>query len=124
MLGVFAAIALLLSAAGLYALLAYQVALRTREIGIRSALGADRHSIVAMILGRGIRLALAGTAVGALGAAACARLLQSLLYETAALDAPSYVAAAGFVLLVATAAALVPALHGASVSPMTALRED
>ena len=67
-LGVFAAIALLLSAAGLYALLAYQVALRTREIGIRSALGADRHSIVAMILGRGIRLALAGTALGALGA--------------------------------------------------------
>jgi putative ABC transport system permease protein len=123
-LGVFAVIALLLSAAGLYALLAYQVALRTREIGIRSALGADRHSIVAMILGRGIRLALAGTAVGALGAAACARLLQSLLYETAALDAPSYAAAAGFVLLVAAAAALVPALHGASVSPMTALRED
>jgi putative ABC transport system permease protein len=121
---VFAAIALLLSASGLYALLAYQVALRTREIGIRSALGADRQSIVAMILGRGLRLALAGSGAGAVGAAACARLLQSLLYETAALDAPSYAAAAGFVLVVATAASLVPALHGAGVSPMIALRED
>ena len=68
-LGAFSGLALLLSAAGLYALLGYQVTLRRREIGIRSALGADRRSIVRMILGKGVRLALAGAAVGVVGAA-------------------------------------------------------
>jgi ABC-type antimicrobial peptide transport system permease subunit len=124
LLGAFAAIALLLSAAGLYALLAYQVALRTREIGIRSALGADRWAIVMMILGKGLRLAIGGAVVGVVGAAAAARVMQNLLYETAALDAPSYVAAVGFVLLVAAAAAGLPAVRAARVSPMIALRED
>jgi putative ABC transport system permease protein len=123
-LGVFSAIALLLSAAGLYAMLAYQVALRTREIGIRSALGAGRQRILVMILGRGLRLALAGAVAGVLGAAAAARVMQSLLYETAAVDAPSYMAAATFLLIVATIAAGLPALRAARVSPMTALRED
>jgi putative ABC transport system permease protein len=123
-LGVFSAIALLLSAAGLYAMLAYQVALRTREIGIRSALGAGRQRILVMILGRGLRLALAGAVAGVLGAAAAARVMQSLLYETAAVDAPSYAAAATFLLIVATIAAGLPALRAARVSPMTALRED
>ena len=121
-LGAFSGIALLLSAAGLYALLAYQVTLRRREIGIRSALGADRPLIVRMILGQGVRLALAGAAVGVAGAAASARVLQSLLYQTAALNAPSYAAAAVLVLLVAATAAWVPALRAARVSPMTALR--
>jgi ABC-type antimicrobial peptide transport system permease subunit len=123
-LGLFSGIALLLSAAGLYALLAYQVALRTREIGIRSALGADRQAIVAMILGKGVRLAAAGAIVGVVGAAFAARVIQSLLYETAAINAPSYIAAASFVLLVAATAAGLPALRAARVSPVTALRED
>jgi predicted permease len=123
-LGAFSAIALLLSAAGLYALLAYQVALRTREIGIRSALGADRCAIVTMILGRGLRLAMAGAVIGVAAAAGAARVLQSLLYETAALDPPSYAAAVAFVLLVAAAAAGLPAIRAARVSPMTALREE
>lgn len=123
-LGVFAAIALLLSAAGLYALLAYQVALRTREIGIRSALGARRQTIVRMIVGKGVRLALVGVIAGVVGAASAAKVLQSLLYETAAVNATSYAAVAAFVLLVAAIAAWVPALRAAAVSPMTALRED
>ena len=123
-LAMFSGIALLLSAAGLYALLAYQVALRTREIGIRSALGAGRQTIVAMILGKGVRLAIAGAIVGVAGAAAAARVLQSLLYETAAVNAPSYAAAAAFVLLVAAIAAWVPARRAAGVNPMTALRDD
>jgi putative ABC transport system permease protein len=113
-----------LSAAGLYALLGYQVTLRRREIGIRSALGADRRSIVGMILGKGVRLALAGAAVGVVAAASLTRVLQSLLYETAALNAPSYAAATALVLLVASTAAWAPALRAARVSPMTALRED
>jgi predicted permease len=121
---VFAAIALLLSAAGLYASLAYQVALRTREIGIRSALGAHRQSIITMIVGKGLRLALAGTVLGLLGAASAARMMQSLLYETPAMSAASYAGTAVFVLLVAAVAAWVPALRAAAISPITALRED
>jgi len=123
-LGLFAAIALVLSAAGLYALLAYQVALRRREIGIRSALGADRQAIMTMILGKGVGLTTVGTAVGVVGAASANRVMQSLLYETAALHAPSYAAVAGFVLFLGAVAAWLPALHATRVSPMTALRED
>ena len=121
---VFALIALVLSAAGLYASLAYQVVLRTREIGIRSALGAERRSIVAMVVGHGARLALAGVAVGLLVAAGSARAVQSLLYETSAFDAVSYAAAAILVLLTAVLAAWVPARRAAGVSPMTALRDQ
>ena len=124
LLAIFAGIALLLSAAGLYATLAYQVALRTREIGIRSALGAHRQSIVTMIVGKGIRLAAAGAALGVLGAASVSRVMQSLLYETTALNPASYAAATVFVLLVAAGAAWAPAQRAAAVSPMTALRED
>jgi putative ABC transport system permease protein len=124
LLAVFALTAMLLSAAGLYASLAYQVALRSREIGIRSALGAQRQSIVSMVVGKGMRLALAGVALGAAGAAAVARVMQGLLYETSAVNPASYAAAAAFVLLVAAAAAWLPAQRAASISPMTALRED
>jgi putative ABC transport system permease protein len=124
LLAVFALTAMLLSAAGLYASLAYQVALRTREIGIRSALGAQRQSIVSMVVGKGMRLALAGVALGAAGAAAVAKVMQGLLYETSAVNPASYAAAAAFVLLVAAAAAWLPAQRAASISPMTALRED
>ena len=124
LLVVFAAIALLLSAAGLYASLAYQVELRTREVGIRSALGAQPHSIVKMIVGKGVRLALAGAALGVLGAASLAKVMQGLLYETTAMNPASYAAAVAVVLAVATGAAWIPAWRAAGVSPMTALRES
>jgi ABC-type antimicrobial peptide transport system permease subunit len=123
-LGLFAAIALLLSAAGLYASLAYQVALRTREIGIRSALGADRQAIVTMILGKGVAVTAVGMAAGSVGAALASRAIQSLLYETSAINAPSYAAVGASVLLVGMVAAWLPALRASRVSPMTALRED
>jgi putative ABC transport system permease protein len=123
-LGLFAAIALLLSAAGLYALLAYQVALRTREIGIRSALGANRQAIIKMVLGRGVAITAAGACVGIAAAASTARVMQSLLYATPAIDARSYVAVAAFVLLVGATAAWLPAQRASRVSPMTALREE
>jgi predicted permease len=122
-LGLFAAIALVLAAAGLYALLAYQVTMRTREIGIRSALGADRRSIVTMVLRHGMRLAVAGVLIGVVIAASGARLLQSLLYNTEAIDVSSYASAAVGMLLIAATAACVPAFRAARVSPMTALRE-
>ena len=122
-LGLFAAIALVLAAAGLYALLAYHVTMRTREIGIRSALGADGRSIVTMVLTHGVRLAVAGVLAGIVIAASGARLLQSLLYNTQAIDASSYAGAAIGMLLIAGTAACVPAFRAARVSPMTALRE-
>jgi predicted permease len=124
LLVMFAAIGLLLSAAGLYASLAYHVAMRTREIGIRSALGAPRNSLIRMIVGKGLRLALAGAALGVLGAAAVSAAMQSVLYETNATNPTSYAAAGVFVLLVAAVAAWVPARRAATVSPMTALRES
>ena len=122
-LGLFAAIALVLAAAGLYALLTYQVTMRTREIGIRSALGADRRSIVRMVVTHGVRLALAGVSVGVILAASAGKLLQGLLYNTQAIDASSYAGAALGMLVIAVTAACVPAVRAARVSPMTALRE-
>jgi putative ABC transport system permease protein len=120
----FAAVALVLSAAGLYAVLAYQVAIRRREIAVRAAIGATRQLIVGLIVGRGIRLAAIGTAVGVVTAAALSRALESLLYETAAFDPGSYAGVAAFVLVTAALAATVPALRAARVTPMTALRDD
>ncbi|HEY7185836.1 MAG TPA: FtsX-like permease family protein [Vicinamibacterales bacterium] len=119
----FAAIGLLLAAAGLYALLAYQVAQRTRELGIRAALGADRRSIVSMVLTHGVRLTLAGVGTGIIAAALAARGLQGLLYNTKPLDASSYAAAAAAMLVIALSAAAIPALRAARVDPITALRE-
>ena len=123
-LAVFAGIAILLAGAGLYALLAYQVALRTREIGIRSALGARRAAIVTLFLARGLRLAGLGAVIGIGAAISVARLLQSLLYETPAINPGGYVIAATFMLAVAAFATYVPARRAANVSALTALREE
>ena len=120
----FAAIGLVLAAAGLYALLAYQVALRTREIGIRAALGAERGSIVTMVLQHGLRLTLGGVIVGIIGAAMTAKMFQNLLYNTEALHASSYAAAAAGMLVIAVTASTVPAFRAARVNPITALRES
>jgi putative ABC transport system permease protein len=120
----FAAIGLLLAAAGLYALLAYQVALRTREIGIRAALGAERRSIVRMVLNHGLRLTFAGVIAGIIGAAMTAKMFQNLLYNTEALNASSYAAAAASMLVIAVTASTVPAFRAARVNPITALRES
>jgi predicted permease len=120
----FSAIAVLLSAAGLYVLLAYEVALRKREIAIRSALGADRKRIVALVLARGLRLAVLGAVVGIVFAGWSARVVQSLLYDTSALNAASYTAAGLVVLVIATIAAAIPAMRAARVSPMAVLREQ
>jgi putative ABC transport system permease protein len=123
-LSLFGAIAMLLAGAGLYALLAYQVTLRTREIGIRSALGAPRGSIVTLFLSRGLRLAGLGAVIGIAGAVSVARLLQSLLYETPAINLGGYVTAAAFMLVVAGLAAYVPARRAAAVNAIIALRDE
>ena len=122
-LAAFAGVALLLAAAGLYASLAYQVTMRSREIGIRAALGADRPAIIRMFVAQGLRLALPGIALGVAGAASTARLLQGLLYETPAVNAGSYLIAASLAVLVALLAAWRPARRAAQVSPMAILRD-
>ena len=124
LLGAFGALALLLAAVGLYGVVAYSVSRRTREVGIRIALGAERWQVVRMILGQGGRLALAGVTLGALAAAGVARVLESLLYGVSGLDPAAFGAAAGVLLLVALGANLVPAVTAARVDPVRALRNE
>jgi putative ABC transport system permease protein len=123
-LTIFAIVALLLAAGGLYASVAYQVTLRRREIGIRAALGARDGAIVGMFVARGVRLALLGITLGAIGSLSLTRLLQGLLYQTPAVNPVSYLGAAAVVLSVAVFAAWQPARRTACVSTMTILRDE
>ncbi|MFP5379020.1 MAG: ABC transporter permease [Vicinamibacteria bacterium] len=120
----FGGVALLLAAMGLYGVIAYAVSLRTREVGIRMAIGAERGQVVRMILAQGGRLAIVGVALGALGAAAVGRLLEGMLYGVSGLDPIAFAAAAGVLLLVAMLANLGPALTASRVNPVKALRAD
>jgi predicted permease len=122
LLGAFASIALLLAAVGLYGVLAYLVARRTHEIGIRLAIGADRGQVLRMILGQGLSLTLIGLIAGGVAAAALTRLMASVLYEVRPGDAWTYAAVAGLLLTVASLASLVPALRASRVNPISALR--
>jgi ABC-type antimicrobial peptide transport system permease subunit len=115
---------LLLAAIGLYGVVAFTVAQRTREVGVRVALGADVGDVVWMVLGSGMRLAAVGVALGVLGAAAVARLLASLLYGVSSVDPAAYLGAAALLLAVAFFANLVPARRAARVDPMAALRYE
>ena len=124
LIGAFGALALLLAAIGLYGVVAYSVAQRTREVGVRVALGAGVGEVVRMVLGGGMRLAAAGVAVGALAAAGVARLLSSLLYGVSSMDPVAYLGAAALLLAVAFLANLVPARRAARVDPMVALRYE
>jgi predicted lysophospholipase L1 biosynthesis ABC-type transport system permease subunit len=122
--GAFAALALLLAAIGLYAALAFSVARRTREIGVRMALGATASRIRTTVMRDALAQTLAGIAAGAAGSVAFSRVLRSQLFGLSALD-PAVLAAAAAVLLAAGAlAAWLPARRAARVDPMTALRSE
>lgn len=123
LLGMFAAVALLLSGAGLYPSLSYQVAVRQPEIAIRLALGAQRRSIVLTFVGKAIQLSVAGMLLGILGAAAGAKVLESLLYGTRAVNPVRYTGAVALLALAMVLAAWLPARRAASVDPMTVLRD-
>jgi predicted permease len=123
-LGTFGALALLLAAVGLYGVVAYSVSRRTREVGIRMALGAQRSAVLRTIAMRGGGLAFAGLLLGALASAGVGRLLGSLLYGVSGFDAVSYAAAAGVLLLIAGVANLVPAMAAIRVDPVRALRSE
>jgi putative ABC transport system permease protein len=122
LLGVFAGLALVITAAGLAGLMAYSVSQRTQEIGVRMALGAARSEVLAMILTQGLRLVGLGLVLGAAGAFALSRLMAGLLFGIRPTDAATFALTGGVLLLVATLACLIPARRAATVDPMVALR--
>jgi putative ABC transport system permease protein len=124
LLSLFAGIAVVLTAVGLYGVMAQAVAQRTHEIGVRMAMGASRQSVRSMILKRGTTLALAGTGLGIVGALALARLIESLLYQIPPHDPLTYIGVCLILGLVAISASYFPALRATKVDPMVALRYE
>jgi len=120
----FAATALLLAVIGLYGVISYAMAQRTREIGIRMALGARRADVLSMVFGEGLRLALIGVALGCVGALASARFISSLLFNVKPLDAASFIGGSILLVLTALLATVIPARRAASVDPVVALRYE
>jgi putative ABC transport system permease protein len=124
LLALFAAIALLLTAIGLYGVIAYAVAQRLHEIGIRMALGASRSDVLQLVLGRGAMLTGVGILLGAGGAAALGRLIESLLFETPARDPLTYLTVCAVLGGVALLASYIPAMRATRVDPTVALRYE
>ncbi len=122
--GSFAALALLLAAVGIYGVMAFAVAQRSHEIGLRMALGAQRRDVLFLILRDGMKLALVGLAVGLAGVFALGHFMHSTLYGVATVDVGSLIAVAVTLLVVAMLASYVPARRSAKVDPMVALRQE
>jgi hypothetical protein len=121
---VFALVAALLAGVGVYSLMAYSVAQRTREIGIRVALGANRRAVVRMIMTEGVKLATIGVAIGLIAAHFLTQTLQTLLYEVRPADPIVLIGTCAGVFTVALLASVVPALRALRVGPMIALRSE
>ena len=124
LLGIFAGLAIVLSGAGLYGVVAYWVSQRTREIGIRLALGAERGRIVAMVLGQGLRLSAVGLAFGLIAALALTSFLGGFLFGLSTYDPITYVGVTLFLVLLAAAACAFPSIRALRVNPIQALRYD
>jgi putative ABC transport system permease protein len=124
LLSLFAIVALLLAAIGIYGVLAYTVAQRTSEIGIRMALGAQRSSVLRLVVGNGLMLAVIGVAIGAAGALVATRALDRLVFGVSTTDPAVFAFVAVALTAVAATAAAVPALRASRVDPIVALRND
>ena len=122
LLGLFAGIALLLTAIGLYGVMSFTVLQRTHEIGIRVALGAGRRDVLRMVLSKSLALTGVGLAIGVIGACALSRLLENLLYEVKPTDPLTLVAVSVLLIAVSALASYIPAQRAARVDPMVALR--
>ncbi|HEX5411993.1 MAG TPA: FtsX-like permease family protein [Terriglobia bacterium] len=116
--------AALLVCLGIYGLLAYSVAQRQREIGIRMALGAEKSDVLKMVVGQGLKLALIGVAIGIAGALALTRFLASLLYGVNPTDPLTFIAVSLILIADALVACYIPARRAAKVDPMVALRYE
>jgi predicted permease len=124
LLGLFAGLAVLISACGIAASLALQVRQRTSELGVRMALGASRGSIVWMVVRQGLTLAAVGTAIGMAGAIALTRLLEAVLYSTSPTDVTTFAAVSALFLAIALIACFIPARQVTSIDPVIALRQE
>jgi putative ABC transport system permease protein len=124
LLAVFGGLALVLSAIGVYGVMAFSVSRRTREIGVRMALGAHRSAVLRLVMADGMRLILAGTVLGLTGALGAGRWLQSFLYGVSGLDAVTFASVPVILGAVALVACLVPARRAAKVDPLVALRSE
>jgi predicted permease len=124
LIGAFGSLALLLAAIGLYGVIAYSVSLRTREVGIRMALGAAPGQVLRLVLQQGGRLALVGIVLGTLASLGVGQVLASLLYGVSTVDPVAYAAGAGLLFAVAVVANIVPAMTAARIDPLKALRRD
>jgi putative ABC transport system permease protein len=124
LLGLFAGIATIMAAVGIYGMISYSVAQRTREIGIRMALGARRADVMKLVLRNGMILALIGVVIGLAGAFALTRLMTSLLFGVTATDAVTYAVVSVSLMVVALLACLIPARRAARVDPLVALRYE
>jgi putative ABC transport system permease protein len=124
LLGLFAGIALLLACIGIYGVMSYSIGQRTREIGIRMALGASAQRVAKLVLRHGLALVLAGLVIGAVGAGFANQILGSQLYDVGRLDPFVFLAVAALLLLVGGIASWLPARRATRLDPTVALRAD
>jgi putative ABC transport system permease protein len=124
LLSLFAGVALLIAAIGIYAVLAYSVSQRTREIGLRLALGATRRRVLELIVSEGMRVVLLGLVIGLAGGLVLGHTVRSLVYGVGVHDPKVYLVVAVTLTAVALAACFIPARRASGIDPMVALRED
>ena len=124
LLGVFGGLALLLASIGIYGVMSYTVAQRTRELGVRVALGASRAGVLGLVMRQGMAITLIGVGIGLAGAFGLTRLIAAQLFDVKATDPATFVTVTLVLVAVAVAATLVPALRATRVDPLTALREE